>query len=378
MRGIKEILLSFTIGILALSTLTYLKRKIPAERAQDQRQTPTQIAGQFDDPALATSWGLQQIGAPQARQKNRGSHGIVVAIIDTGADIHHPALKANLWRNPGEAGLDENGQSKATNGIDDDDNGLVDDFHGWNFAENSPDVTDDNGHGTHIAGIIGAQGTGVAGDVSLMILKYYGTNTSGMENLKNTIAAIRYAVRMGANIINYSGGGMLKSPEEEDMIRWAGSQGVLVIAAAGNEGMNSDVFPFYPADYELSNIISVTATDRFGHLLSVANHGRISVDLGAPGKNIYSTLPNGEYGYMTGTSQATAFVSGVAALLLAQSPYLSADPSRLIRILLDSGRPLTALNGKTRSGRLVDAENALIFSQTELAALPQKRAPAQN
>ncbi len=377
MRGMKEILLSFTIGLAALVALTLLKRNAKTERAPEIK-TPTNISGMPDDPALSLSWGLHQIGVSEARKRTAGSRSVVVAVIDTGADTHHPALKRNLWRNPGEAGLDENGQSKATNGLDDDDNGFVDDFHGWNFVESSPDVTDDHGHGTHIAGIIGAQGTGVAGDVSLMILKYYDSESLGPDNLANTIASIRYAVRMGADIINYSGGGMIRSREEEEMLAWAAKHGILVVAAAGNEGVNSDIFPFYPADYDLPNIVSVTATDRHGHLLPIANFGRATVDLAAPGKNIYSTLPNGEYGYMTGTSQATAFVSGVAALLLAQSPHLSADPSRLIRTLTDSGKRLTALNGKIRSGRIVSADGALIHSSTELAALPQKRAPARN
>ncbi len=124
MRGIKEILLSFTIGLAALTTLTFLTRKITIERAQVETKTPTQIAGSMDDPALSLSWGLQQIRAPKARARIGNSKMIVVAIIDTGADVVHPALRRNIWRNPGEAGLDENGQSKATNGLDDDDNGF--------------------------------------------------------------------------------------------------------------------------------------------------------------------------------------------------------------------------------------------------------------
>jgi thermitase len=378
MRGIKEILLSFTIGFAGLFSFTYLQNENAGQIRRQEQPPPTQLAGQNEDPALALSWGLDQIGAPAAWKRETGNRQIIVAIIDTGADVFHPALKRNIWRNPGESGLDVDGMNKAMNGLDDDGNGFVDDIHGWNFVEQSPDVTDDHGHGTHIAGIVGGQGTGVARDVSLMILKYYDTQSQGIDNLTNTIAAIRYAIRMGANVINYSGGGMLHSREEEDMIKWASSLGVVMIAAAGNQGADSDVLPFYPAGYELDNILSVGATDRHGHLLSLSNHGTRSVDLAAPGKNIYSTLPNGEYGYMTGTSQATAFVSGVAALLLAHAPHLSANPPLLIRHLTQSGRNLAALKNKTRSGSLVDVSQALFSSDTELAALPQRRSPARN
>lgn len=380
MRGIKEILLSFTIGLAGFATLTWITKtndEAKIERRQEQ-SPPTNLAGKNEDPALALSWGLEQIEAPKAWKKENGNKRIVIAIIDTGADVHHPALKQNIWRNPGESGLDEDGISKAMNGLDDDGNGFVDDVHGWNFTNGSPDVTDDHGHGTHIAGIVGGQGTGVARDVSLMILKYYDTESQGYDNLTNTVSAIRYAIRMGANVINYSGGGMIKSADEENMLQWAAQQGILVVAAAGNEASDSDILPFFPASYELNNIISVGATDRHGHLLSISNHGTKSVDLAAPGKNIYSTLPNGEYGYMTGTSQATAFVSGVAALLLAHAPHLSANPPLLIDHMVVSGRSLAALKTKTRSGRLVDANQALSRSDTELASLPQRRTPARN
>lgn len=382
MKGLKETLVSFTIGLATLLSLTYLRKTTSAERTQNDTQ-PTQFTGVPEDESMTLNWGLKEIGAYKAWRKSRGNRRITVAIIDTGCDTHHPALKENLWRNEGEQGIDEDGNSKATNGIDDDGNGFADDVHGWNFASNSPDVMDEHGHGTHIAGIIGAKqsgrlgSSGVAPDVSLMILKYYDSENTGMQNLNATIKAIRYAIRMGADIINYSGGGIIKSKEEEEMLAWAAAQGILVVAAAGNEGVNSDFFHFYPADYELPNVISVAATDRNGELIEMSNRGLVTVDVAAPGKNIHSTLPNGEYGYMTGTSQATAFVTGAAVLLMSHDDRFR-DPALLIRHLAGHGRPLLTLKNKIRSGNQLDISSALDEADLEVAQVPAKRAPAQN
>jgi thermitase len=365
MKGSRDILLGFIVslsGLLLLHALSQFRVEgsnralIPAE--------PTQVAGVTEDPALALNWGLTTIHAPEAWNKAVRDHNVIVAVIDTGVDISHPDLRPNIWWNPGETGLDENGLSKATNGIDDDGNGLIDDVHGWNFANNSPEIMDDHGHGTHIAGIIAAKrlnglgSSGVAPDVSLMVLKYYDPQGDGTQNLIATIRAIRYAVQMGAKIINYSGGGILRSQQEEEAMRWAAEKGVLVVAAAGNEGLNSDFFQFYPADYDLPNILSVTAVDRHLHLLKGSNFGKETVDIGAPGHNIYSTLPGGNYGFMSGTSQATAFVSGAAALLIAQEPDTSRPESTIAR-LLETGTLIESLRGRSRSGRLVNVEAAV-------------------
>jgi subtilisin family serine protease len=292
---------------------------------------------------------------------------VVVAIIDTGCDVHHPDLAENIWHNPGEIGLDDSGFPKQSNGIDDDDNGFVDDFHGWNFSANNGDVSDDHGHGTHIAGIIGAEhAAGTSPHVSLMILKYFDSEASGPENLRHTIAAIRYAVKMGADIINYSGGGVVRSSEEEAALRWASAQGVLVVAAAGNEGVNSDFYHFYPADYDLPNILSVGAIDRNEQLMKISNYGIHTVALAAPGKNIYSTLPGGQHGFMSGTSQATAFATGVAALLIANDPQMR-NPQALIQHLISSASRRPGLRGKLRSSGVLDAKLALERSNRELS-----------
>lgn len=232
---------------------------------------------------------------------------IVVAIIDTGMDVNHPLLKKHLWVNPHETSLD----------TDNDGNGYAGDLHGWNFASNNSDLSDNHGHGTHVAGIILQKAKSAR--VKFMILKYYDPDKSGDENLLNTVKAIRYATKMKADIINYSGGGDTRSPLEEAAIRDAQKKGILFVAAAGNEGRNTDRIGYYPAGYRLSNIISVAAMDARKRLLATSNYGSQSVDIVAPGNHILSSLPGGRYGYMTGTSQATAWVTGLVASVLTNS-----------------------------------------------------------
>jgi subtilisin family serine protease len=314
-------------------------------------------------PSEALNYSLQITEAPLAWPLSQGSKDIVVAVIDTGADTLHPILHENLWTNPGETGLDAQGKDKSTNGIDDDKNGYIDDVHGWNFAGNNNILSDIHGHGTHVAGIIQS----IAPKTNLMILKYYDPQASGEDNLANTVKAIRYALQMKAQIINYSGGGTTKYPDEELAIRKAQRQGVLFVAAAGNEKSNSDLFGFYPADYGLSNIISVTAIDENRRILPSSNYGCHSVDIAAPGKSIISSLPGGKFGPMTGTSQATAFVSGTAALLMSENPELK-DPENLILRLTQSGNNNDFLMGKTKYQTTLNTYRALIMKDTHLGA----------
>lgn len=315
------------------------------------------------DINMTTKWGLAMTDSAKAWNVTKGSKDIVIAIIDTGADIRHPSLQSNLWVNKGEIGTDKNGNDKATNGIDDDGNGYVDDVHGFNFVGNSNNVDDKHGHGTHIAGIIGGYSqdgkgiTGVAPRVSLMILKYYDANSSGADNLRNTVRAIRYAVEKGAHIINYSGGGLEPSDEEKKAIELAQDKGILFVAAAGNERSNSDIKGYYPADYGLSNIISVTAIDRSKNVLPTSNYGVKTVDIAAPGNDIYSTIPGGKFGYMTGTSQATAFATGVAALVMANNRDLK--PMQVIKHITSTGDIETSLEGKTKNQRRLNSYRAL-------------------
>lgn len=293
-----------------------------------------------EDPAMYKKWGLSKIDW----QNQHMPRQITVAIIDTGIDEEHEDLEDNLWVNPGETGLDRYGQDKATNGKDDDRNGFVDDVHGWDFASNDNSLEDNHGHGTHIAGIVGAVQnngygiSGVASNVKLMILKYYDPQKPA-NNLTKTIESIRYAIDNGADVINYSAGGLEHSEEEEAIIAEAARRGIVFVAAAGNERSNSDRNKYYPANYELDNILSVTAINPQKRVLSSSNYGVKTVDIAAPGENIYSTLPPGSFGPMTGTSQATAFASGAVAIAISQYPDLMY--TEIIEAIKISGTPLT-------------------------------------
>lgn len=320
----------------------------------------------MNDPFISAKWGLARTDSQRAWTVSQGSTKIVVAVIDTGIDIRHRDFESNLWTNAGETGLDGNGKDKATNGIDDDKNGYIDDVHGWNFVSNNSSLTDNHGHGTHISGIIGARGgngfgiSGVAPKVSLMTLKYYDPKVPATNNLKNTIRAIEYAIDMGATIINYSGGGTEFSQEEFEAIKKAESKGILFVAAAGNERSNTDEpgKHYYPADYELTNIISVTAVnEKDTKVLPSSNYGVRTVHLAAPGDQIYSTLPDNKFGYMTGTSQATAFVTGVAVLIKALRSEF--DYQQIKKYIIQNGDEYPTLLSKTGSAKLLNSYKSL-------------------
>ncbi|MEY4615212.1 MAG: hypothetical protein RJB66_172 [Pseudomonadota bacterium] len=325
----------------------------------------------FNDPAISSKWDLQKTDAEKAWQVSQGSRHIVVAIIDTGCDVRHEDLSNNIWQNPGEIGNDSEGRNKATNGIDDDGNGFIDDLYGWNFVNNNNDLTDNHGHGTHIAGIVGAEGgngkgiIGIAPKVSMMILKYYDPKTP-TDNLRNTVQAIHYATKMRANIINYSGGGLEFSEEEKKAIQEAQRRGILFVAAAGNERSNSDHHKYFPADYGLSNIISVTAIDPNTQVLPSSNYGVETVQIAAPGQNILSTLPRNTYGFMTGTSQATAFVTGAAAVVMAHKGTFSVDETK--KYLLATGDGEETLINKTGTSRKLNLYKALTVLDSGIGA----------
>ncbi len=323
----------------------------------------------MNDPAIAQAWGIHNVDAFKAWSLTRGNKNIVVAVIDTGCDISHEDLRKNIWTNLGETGKDAKQRNKSSNGIDDDGNGFIDDVHGWNFVVASGlmgnnDLTDNHGHGTHIAGIIGAEagnGKGIAGispEVSIMCLKYFDPKVIDADNLRNTVSAIKYATQMHAQVINYSGGGTEFSQEEYEAIEEARKAGILFVAAAGNERTNSDINHYYPADYHLPNIISVTALDPNHYVLPSSNYGVKSVDIAAPGQNILSLLPHNSYGSMTGTSQATAFVTGAAVLVMARKGIT--DPEQVKRYITATGDVDEKLLNKTAQYRRLNLYKAVV------------------
>ncbi len=310
------------------------------------------------------SWGITQ-----------GEKEIIVAVIDTGVDIYHKNLNHSIWVNAGEQGIDERGEARATNGRDDDNNGFIDDVHGWDFAHNSNDLRDQNGHGTHVAGIISAKGDkktkvqGVAPGVRIMVLKY---TSPGMRAnpIYTTALAIEYAIKMGAQIINYSSGGRNKSYIEKEAIKRARDKNILFVSAAGNEGHNLNRGGFYPAGYGLNNIISVSAMNSNYELIESSNFGTKKIDISAPGERIYSTLPNNRHGFMTGTSQATAFVSGVAALILSKNKKMSVV--QLKNKIIVTGQHSQKLAQKTKNGVSVNSYRALASRGKHINAFDTK------
>ncbi|MDQ3386389.1 MAG: S8 family serine peptidase [Actinomycetota bacterium] len=308
-----------------------------------------------------------------------GSAGTIVAVIDEGVDINHPDLNDNLWVNTDEI---------AGNGIDDDKNGYVDDRNGYDFANNDssvydPDIVTGDGdeHGTHVAGTIAAEGnngggtTGVNWDAQIMSLKFLGTD-GGFTS--DAVEAINYAVNNGARISNNSWGGGGYSQSLRDAIARADNQGHLFVAAAGNGGAdgigdNNDGTPSYPASYDLPNIISVAATDDDDRLAGFSNFGATSVDLGAPGVGILSTLPGNTYGRYSGTSMATPHVTGVATLL--KSEDATRDDGQIKSLLLQYAEDKSSLQNKTVTGARLNAAASLNGMTASLTPAPSP-APA--
>jgi subtilisin family serine protease len=285
------------------------------------------------DELFEEQWSLADdrlLGVQDAWDVSTGG-STVVAVIDTGADLTHPDLRDNLWRNAEEI---------PGNGIDDDGNGFVDDVNGADFVNRDGDPSDDNGHGTHVAGILAARGanrvgvTGVAQRARLMVLKALGADAVG--SAETMAEAVRYAVANGAKIINMSVSGPGRSQTFEEAVQAASDAGVLMTVAAGNSGHDLDVAPEYPAAFPASHVIAVAATGRTGKLIGISNRGVGTVDIAAPGQGIVSTARGGDYEIRTGTSMASPHVAGALVLLSSARPDLGADA--LQAALLGSAR----------------------------------------
>ena len=328
--------LSFGDSAGASMALERLKRDPRVEYAEFDHTWHVDAAP--SDSRYAEQWGLENTGqavnghaaglpgvdidAPNAWSFGHGSDEVVVAVIDSGVDYGHEDLTANMWTNEGEV---------PGNGRDDDGNGVVDDVHGFNAVDGSGDPDDDLGHGTHVAGIIGAvgdNGRGVAGvnwTTRIMALKFLGPTGGGMTS--DAIACIDYILEMksrGANVrvVNCSWGSTLPSIALYDAIARANKQGILFVCAAGNDGTDTDRIPHYPSAYDLDGVISVAALAPNDTMAGFSNWGATSVDIAAPGVDILSTLPDGVYGFASGTSMASPHVAGVAALVAEENPSM--------------------------------------------------------
>ncbi len=312
------------------------------------------------DPSYSLLYGMSKINAPAAWNTRTSASFVKVAVIDTGVRYTHQDLVANMWVNTAE--------NNGTPGLDDDANGYIDDIYGINtIISGSGDPQDDHGHGTHVAGTIGAVGnnatgvSGVAWDVQLMAIKFLGSDGKGSSS--NAIEGITYAINHGADIMNNSWGGGGFSTFLLDAIRSARDQGIIFVAAAGNDSRNNNSSPHYPSSYASRNVISVGSSDSADNRSSFSNYGSQTVDVFAPGSSIYSTnfASNSSYSYKSGTSMATPMVSGIFALLKAEYP--SSEMAPLIdRLYYTVTRP-SALTGLSRFGR-VDLLKALTTDLT--------------
>ncbi|WP_377110458.1 S8 family serine peptidase [Pseudoalteromonas sp. R86517] len=327
------------------------------------------IAQTPDDPRFDELWGLNNDGqtggtadadidAVEAWDISTGSRDVVVGVIDTGIDYSHSDLASNMWVNSSEVPGD---------GIDNDGNGFVDDVHGINAITNSGDPMDDEGHGTHVSGTIGASGnnaTGVVGvnhEVSLVGCKFL--DAAGNGSTSDAIKCIDYMVGLknaGVNlrVLNNSWGGGGYSQALADAIASSETADLLFVAAAGNDTIDNDVNPHYPSNYENASVLSVASTDQTDNISWFSHYGLTSVDMGAPGSAILSTTPGESYASYSGTSMATPHVAGAAALVLSINPELNTQ--ELKELLMSSGDANTALQGVTVAGTRLNVNQALI------------------
>ena len=354
--------------------ITSLKSSGTVEFAQPNYLYYPQVIPTVSDSSWGQLWGLHNTGqsvngtvgiadvdidALEAWEYTNLQDEIIVAVIDTGVDITHPDLVGKIWTNPNDTMDDQ----------DNDGNQLVDDVHGWDFANNDNSVFDHaeyDTHGTHVAGTIAAAANaigvrGVASNVKIMPLKFI--DSSGAGSTSNAIKAIEYAIANGAKVINASWGSEANDLALKNAIT---NSGVLFVAAAGNRtvGANNDVTPIYPASFTSSNIISVAAVDNRGRLASFSNYGALSVDVGAPGVGIYSTFPSSNYAFANGTSMAAPHVAGIAASLFGEK---NLTVNEIIELIKSSGTALAELSGKTVTGRMVNIYNSLVTQVSNAA-----------
>lgn len=365
----------------------YIEPDYLLEKADDPTGVPLEILSR--DQVLSTSSAQYLQSGTQAKVVEAWSvmssvtnAEPIVAVVDTGVDTSHVVFQNSsaLWVNPREI---------PNNQIDDDMNGYVDDYYGFNFYSNTSSPMDDQGHGTHVAGIIVGAGIDIfasqlsPAQVKIMSLKFM--NSQGQGSTSNAVKAIYYAVDNGAKVINCSWGGPSFSQALQDAFSYAYSHGVLIATAAGNYGTDNDVQPLYPANFDTPSNISVAAVTDYDSLASFSNFGVHTVSLASPGVLIYSTLPGNNYGLMSGTSMATPFVAGVAALAFREAPQLTGYQVK--NIILSSVSPVAGLSSKiSSSGRIdalgvVNSAKAQVNSSTfqpEYSSTAASRSPASD
>ncbi|NLY44128.1 MAG: S8 family serine peptidase [Clostridiaceae bacterium] len=307
-----------------------------------------------NDPWFYSQYGMERISAPDAWDINTGDPSVVVGVLDTGIDYYHSDLINNIWINPGEI---------PGNGVDDDNNGYVDDYFGYDFADGDSDPSDFHGHGTHVAGIIAAEGNnniGVAGVTwnckvaAIKIFPDYGDGTF----VSKVAEALAYASMMNIKITNNSWGGSIYSQVLYDAI--AAYKG-LFVAAAGNDSWDNDIYEVYPACYDLDNIISVAATNSADYLAGFSNYGDESVDIAAPGDEIISCIPGNWYFELSGTSMAAPHVTGAAALIKSVCPDMLTDEIK--DAILSGADYLPQLDGLVAGGRRLNVYKSLQMCQ---------------
>jgi subtilisin family serine protease len=334
-----QVMKTFMRKLVVINVLATMSFSAFAQKAEDKSY--------FDPKDLTStyaSWGINpdnaaSINLLEAWKKYKKKKDIVVAVVDTGIDPTHPFLEKNIFV--------ENGK------VDENNFGM--DFSKDKRGKGTP--MDQHGHGSHVSGIIRS----IYPDVKILALKYFNPTASGIDNLNSTVEALKYAVDNNVDVINYSGGGPEAAAEELRVLKEAERKGILVVAAAGNEESNIDdkKKAYFPASYGLKNIITVTAYDEDLKILSSSNYGRQSVDIFAPGYRIKSSY-QGRAGFLTGTSQATAFVSGVAALIKSEYPGLSTE--KIKEIIKASAKKELSMEGKCATGGRLDAAAALTLA----------------
>ena len=320
----------------------YAERDHKVYAAAGTRRQAKDVSPTQPTVTSADNWGPIKVDVGTLWSQNIRGSGVIVAVVDSGMDILHPQLQNQVYINPGESGTDAQGHPKQSNGIDDDANGYIDDYVGYDFYGNKPLAGDYEVHGTHVSGIIGAYHTdttpaaqsyveGMAPGVKLMPLAFLGSDGSGA--MSDAVRAIQYAVAGGAKVINASWGGTQCSQSLKDEISALAGKGVIFVAAAGNDSEDVDTNLEYPASLNAASQFTVGSSGSFDFMSEFSNYGATTVHIFAPGENITSTIPGG-MGVLSGTSMATPFVTGAIALLLSAEP--SATPAQIRSALYGS------------------------------------------